>query len=341
MRRVNGVAAVLAALMGFCGASSAQEKITLRVADSFPAVGHYFAEPGAKYFMQAVTAATNGQVEFQHYPAQQLGKAKDLLALTISGVTDIGSVMPSYAPDKLQLSAVGELPGIFKTSCQGTLAYWDLARDGILSKSEFQPNGIRVLFALVAAPYQALMTQKIQSVKDLEGRKMRTLGSAVDLAMRKLKAIPIRMSAPEIHESLSRGTLDGTLISYGAAISYGLGPLAKSVTTGRGFGSAVLTYAISEKRWKTLPANVQLAMIKAGDEATRRSCEKMDQDTATDLGKLEKQGVGVVSFSADEDKQLEAVFAAVHKTWGEELDGRRRPGTEVLKAYEAAVKTAK
>lgn len=340
MKKFNCVAVAFAALSSFTGASYAQEKITLRVADSFPAVGHYFAEPGAKYFMQAVTAATNGQVEFQHYPAQQLGKAKDLLALTISGVTDIGSVMPSYAPDKMQLSAVGELPGIFRTSCQGTLAYWNLAKDGILSKAEFQPNGIRVLFALVAAPYQALMTQKIQSVKDLEGKKMRTLGSAVDLAMRNMKAIPIRMAAPEIHESLSRGTLDGTLISYGAAMSYSLGPLAKSVTTGRGFGSAVLTYAISEKRWKTLPANVQQAMIKAGDEATRRTCEKMDQDTTADLGKLEKLGVGVVSFSPAEDKQLEAVFADVHKVWASELDGRKRPGTDVLKAYEAAVKAA-
>ncbi len=341
MRKVSGVAAAFVALVGYAGAGSAQEKITLRVADSFPAVGHYFAEPGAKYFMQAVTAATNGQVEFQHYPAQQLGKAKDLLALTVSGVADIGSVMPSYAPDKLQLSAVGELPGIFKTSCQGTLAYWNLAKDGILSKAELQPNGVRVLIALVAAPYQALMAQKIQSVKDLEGKKMRTLGSAVDLAMRNLKAIPIRMAAPEIHESLSRGTLDGTLISYGAAISYSLGPLAKSVTTGRGFGSAVLTYAISEKRWKTLPANVQQVMLKVGEEATRRSCEKMDQDTTADLGKLEKQGVSVVSFPADEDKQLETVFASVHKAWADELDGRRRPGGDVLKAYEAAVKAVK
>lgn len=66
----------------------------------------------------------------------------------------------------------------------------------------------------------------------------------------------------------------------------------------------------------------------------------MDRDTTADLGKLEKLGVGVVSFSPAEDKQLEAVFSDVHKAWASELDGRKRPGTDVLKAYEVAVKAA-
>lgn len=340
MKKTSRIAAVLTGaflIAPFSAAHAQDQKIVLRVADSFPATGHYFAEPGGKFFMETVRKATNGQVEFQHYPAEQLGKARDLLSLTVSGVTDIGSIMPSYAPDKMPLSAVGELPGQFATSCEGTLAYWKLARDGGLADGELQPNGIRVLVALVAAPYQALMRQKIETVKDLEGKKMRTLGSAVDLAMRNLKAVPIRMAAPEIHESLARGTLDGTVVSYGAAISYDLGRLAKSVTTGLGFGSAVLTYSISEARWKTLPPNVQKAMLDAGEQATRRSCEMMDENTEKDLAKLQSQGVTAVKFTPAELKDLTALFTNVGNTWAEDLDRRGKPGSKILKAYEAAV----
>lgn len=50
-------------------ASSQNTKIVLRVADSFPATGHYFSEPAAKYFMETVKKATGGQVEFEHYPS--------------------------------------------------------------------------------------------------------------------------------------------------------------------------------------------------------------------------------------------------------------------------------
>ncbi len=332
----------LAVSLGATATAHAQDKkLVLRVADSFPASGHYFSEPGAKYFMEAVRKATNGQVDFQHYPSEQLGKARDLLSLTLSGVTDIGSVMPSYAPDKMPLSAVAELPGAFATSCEGTLAYWKLARDGVLSQKEYAPNGARVLIALVAAPYQALMRQKISAIKDLEGKKMRSLGSAVDLAMRQLKAAPIRMAAPEIHESLARGTLDGTVISYGAAVSYDLGRLAKSVTVGESFGSAVLTYTISETRWKGLAPNIQKAMLEAGDEATRRSCDLMDKNTDSDLAKLQKQGVEPVKFAPAESKELGALFTKVGLAWAEDLDRRGKPGTEVHKAYQAAVEGAR
>jgi TRAP-type C4-dicarboxylate transport system substrate-binding protein len=332
--------ALMAAFFAGAPAQAQERKIVLRVADSFPASGHYFVEPGLKPFMEAVRKATHGQVEFQHFPAEQMGKARDLLALTQTGAVDIGSVMPSYAPDKLPLSAVAELPGMFTTSCEGTLAYWNLARSGVLAQKEFKPAGIRVLMVLVNSPYQALMRQKIAEVKDFDGKKMRVLGSAVDMAMRKLKAIPIRMSAPEIYESMSRGTLDGTVISYGAAVSYNLGGLAKSVTQGESFGSSVLTYSISEAKWQSLPANVQKAMLEAGDEATRRSCQTLDQNTNGDLGKLEKLGVTPVSFTQAESQQLRTMFAEVATVWGGELDHRGRPGTEVLKAYKAAMQAS-
>ena len=320
---------------------SQDKKIVLRMADSFPASGHYFSEPGAKYFMETVKRATGGQVEFQHYPAEQLGKAKDLLALTLSGVTDIGSVMPSYASDKMPLSAVAELPGAFATSCEGTLAYWKLARDGVLSQKEYAPNGLRVLISLVSAPYQALMRQKMDSIKNLEGKKMRTLGAAMDIAMRKLKAVPVRVSAPEIYESLSRGTVDGVVVSHGAAVSYGLGSLAKSVTVGESFGSAVLTYSISEASWKKLPQNVQKAMLEAGDAATRRTCALMDKNTASDVEKLGQAGAAPVKLSAADKKELQSLFASVSTGWAEDLDRHGKSGTEVLKAYTAAVRAVR
>lgn len=316
---------------------SQNTKIVLRVADSFPAAGHYFSEPAAKYFMETVKRATGGQVEFEHYPSEQMGKAKDLLSLTLSGVIDIGSVMPSYASEKLPLSAVAELPGGFASACQGTLAYWKLARDGVLAQKEYSPNGIRILFTLVSAPYQVLMRQPFDSIKTLEGRKLRSTGSSTDIAIRKLNAIPIRMAAPEIYESLSRGTLDGVVISYAAAVSYNLHTLTKAMTVGENFGSAVLTYSISEARWKSLPPNVQKAMLEAGDAATRRACAAMDENIAADIEKMRQAGGSPVRLAGLEKVELQTRFASAGAEWASELDRRGKSGTEVLKAFKEAV----
>jgi TRAP-type C4-dicarboxylate transport system substrate-binding protein len=324
-------------LLGAGAAHSQSTRIVLRIADSFPASGHYFSETAAKYFMETVKRATGGQVEFEHYPAEQMGKAKDLLSLTLSGVVDIGSVMPSYASEKLPLSAVAELPGGFATACQGTLAYWKLARDGVLAQKEYAPNGVRILFTLVSAPYQVLMRQPFDSIKALEGRKLRSTGASTDIAIRKLNAVPIRMAAPEIYDSLSRGTLDGVVVSYAAAVSYNLHTLTKAMTAGENFGSAVLTYSISEARWKSLPPNVQKAMLEAGDAATRRACAAMDDNINGDVEKMRNAGATAVRLPAAEKADLQSRFASAGAEWANELDRRGKPGTEVLKAFTDAL----
>ncbi|HMM70849.1 MAG TPA: TRAP transporter substrate-binding protein DctP, partial [Rhodocyclaceae bacterium] len=224
------------------------KKLTLRVADSFPQ-GHYLSRYATKPWMEQVTALTKGQVQFEHYPAEQLGKAKDLLSLTINGVTDIGYVGPSYVSDKMPLSAVAQLPGSFSTSCEGTLAYWKIARDGVLAQKEFAPNGVRLLFTVVLAPYQVGTTkQKIEGMKSIEGLKIRSTGGALDVVVRKMKAVPVNIPAPEVYEAMSRGTVDGGVLPFSSLFPYELHKLLKYSTVGENLGSFVANYVISESR---------------------------------------------------------------------------------------------
>ena len=141
-----------------------------------------------KPWMDDVTKRTNGAVTFSYYPNQQIGKAADMLRLTQSGVVDIGYIAPSYASDKMPLSEVAQLPEVFQTSCQGTLAYWKSARQGVLAKQEYAPNRIRLLMEVVLPPYQVFTTrQKIGSISDLQGLKLRTTGGAQDLTLRAIE----------------------------------------------------------------------------------------------------------------------------------------------------------
>src|SRR5690606_28964226 len=152
---------------------------TLRIGDSFP-VGHYISENMTKVWMEEVKKASNGEVDFEYFPAEQLGKAKDLLSLTQSGVMDIGYVGASYVSDKLPLSSVGEMPEAFTTSCQGTKAFWQIAKPGgALDQAEFAPNGVRVLMVMVLPPYQVFTSNReISGLDSLKGLKIRSTGGA-------------------------------------------------------------------------------------------------------------------------------------------------------------------
>ena len=265
-----------------------------------------------------------------------------MLALTLSGVADIAYLGPAYISDKLPLSQVAELPGSFTTSCEGTMAYWKLAKDGILAQREYQPNGVRVLFAYVFAPYQIyLATKRFQGIEDLRGLKLRSTGGPMDLMVQALKGVPVRMSAPEVYESLSRGTVDGAVFPLSALLDYKLDPLVKSATVEENFGSFIAAYAISDKLWKKLPAEVQKAMVDAGEETTKRTCAMADRDIAPNLQRLEKQGVTLVKLSADDKQKLKVLLAPIANDWAQGLDRRGKPGTQVLEAFQAALREAK
>jgi len=337
VRLIRSIAILFAAMIGIQGHS--QEK--LRVADALP-VGHYISEYAAKFWMQEVTSRTNGSVQFEYYPAEQLGKAKDMLSLAQSGVADIAYVATSYISDKLPLSSVAELPGSFSTSCEGTLAYWKLAiGDGIIAKRDFEPNGVRVLFALSLPPYQLLTAKrKFDSISSAKGLKIRIPGgAALDAMVGALKAVPVRISSPELHESLSRGTIDGLLFPYGSSITYDLVSLLKYSTIGENFGSAVIVYLISDARWKKLTPDTQRAMTEAGEAATRRGCSMMDKDVDSDAVKLRKGGLELLALQPTMRAELAKINAAVSQEWAESLDKRGKPGSEVLKAYRAGLTT--
>ncbi|GMV56417.1 MAG: hypothetical protein AMXMBFR6_22220 [Betaproteobacteria bacterium] len=328
-----------AALLGLAvGVAHAQDKkLVLRVADSFPP-GHAIPDYATKWWMDAVTKATQGAVEFEYYPAEQLGKAKDLLALTQSGVADIAYVGPSYVSDKMPLSAVSQLPGMFTSACVGTSAYWKLAKDGVLRTQEFATNGIRPLFAFVAPPYQVFTTKRRPDVlKNMEGMKLRTTGGAMDLMARKLKAVPVQMAPPDMMESLTRGTIDGGVLAVTSVIAYDFTRAVRYATIGENFGSFVGTYSISEAKWQKLPANVQKAMLELGEQAVQRTCQLMDKNEETLFEKARQAGVSLLRLPEAEHKELAHLFDSLAKEWAEGLDRRGKPGTETLKAYRAAM----
>jgi len=291
----------------------AADPIKLRVADSFPK-GHFLVKL---------------------YPAQQLGKAADMLKLTQTGVADIGYVAPAYVSEKMPVSEVAMLPGAFAHSCQGTLAYWKLARSGIIAEQDYAGNNIRLLL-MVSLPQYRIFTVKapVKQVADVAGLKLRSTGGAQDLTLRAIGAVPVRMAAPDAYESLSRGTMDGLLFPLESVVAYGAEKLVKYATEGLGFASFVVAYSISETAWKKLSPEVQKAMTDVAEEIIPSACQKVQEADETVKKTMEAAGVRFETVQADKFKEL---MKGVNKTWAEGLDARGKRGSDALREFDAAV----
>jgi len=334
---------VVAAALLLAALPARADKITLRLADGLPTT-HIINRTIVEPFISQVSEATHGQVEIRHFPAEQLGKARDMLMLTQAGVDDIGFIVPSYQSDRMPLSTVTELPGIFQTSCQGDAALRALTEEGaILNEREFKPNGLKPLIIFLMPAYQLILSsgRPLGALKDAEGLKIRTPGGAMDLTLMQLGAVPIRVGPTDIYEGMSRGTLDGALLAYQSAVAYHLAPLLKSGTLGQDFGTVAVTFSIRLKTWNALPADVQETLSRISQSLSRQACEKFDKAEQEALATMRARGVNLVTPTDNDHAALEAAFAQVRATWARRLDARGKPGTEIMKAFMDAAEAAK
>lgn len=334
--KVPLAAATMCSVFSLAAGTASAE--TLRVADSFP-VGHYIAENLTKVWMDRVVELTDGEIDFEYYPAEQMGKSKDLMSLAQTGVIDIGYAGVSYLADKLPLSGVGELPEAFTAACDGTNAFWSIAKPGgVLDAAELAPQGVRMLFVMVLPPYQVMTASKeITGADSFRGMKLRATGGTKEIAVQLLGATPIAIPAPETREALSRGTIDGVLFPHSSALPYGLAPELSWGTQDINFGSFVASYVISEERWQQLSPEVQKAMTDAAEEAIPSACAVAEDLDMEDKQKIADEGVTFVSLPEDDKAKIEADLAGIGERWAADLDSRGLAGTEILAAFRDAL----
>lgn len=318
------------------GATASAQTITLKVADSYPP-SHIFPTHGTKPWMDRITELTNGKVQFQYYPAEQLGKIGDLPQLVRDGVADIGLVAVGLFPGDYPLASVGAMPGTAETALEATQAYWKLvSQDGPLRK-EFTSKGLHPL-AYFGLPQYEIVTgsKEIKSLADLKGLKIRAGGGLQQQLVEGLGASPIQLPTPELYSSIERSTIDGVMIPYTSALSYKFPEVAKYATEGAALGSTIVGYAISEANWAKLPADIQTAIETASDEFMTRISKYQDDTNAEAKGKLEAAGMTVSKLSPETAAEFKAAVAPVAKKWVDSLEARGLPAGQVYEAWIAA-----
>lgn len=315
-------------------------KITLRFADAVPEKNPVSVN-GSKFWMDTVTKLTNGRVTFQWYPAEQLGKGKDLLALALSGAVDIGSAGPSYTPDKLPLSAVAELPEMFDTACKGGKAYWSMVKPGgLLDRLEYAPQKLHVVFAFTNPPYEVqTVRHKVVLPSDMKGLKFKTLGGASDDSALLVGAVPVQMTVSDLFLSLKRGTVDGRFGAFSSVYANSTQDVLQFSTVGADIGSFGLIAYMGDQRWKSLPEDVRAAMIKAGDATWQNFCEHADSENAAVAKDLAAHHHWTNTVLTPEQQAVwRKTMSPVQDEWAKQLDKRGLPGSQVLAAFRAATK---
>lgn len=294
------------------GASEPARKF--KVADVFP-ISHPVSVYGIKPWMKRVTEMTNGRVQFDHFPAEQLGKAKDMLKVVQSKVAQISFVGPSYVTATMPLSGVMEIPGASPSSVAGVHAFWKLSQTTLL-QPDYLANGVVPIFVYFLPPYEIYTTAKpVKNFADLKGLKLRSPGGPNDQAVRDLGATPVSMPIQEMYEALDKKVADGSIMSPVSVKPYKVQEVVNFATQGANLGTFVGTYCVNLDVWKTLPADVQKAMIQAGEEASNGLAVVLDKQALDFTAEFKAGGMEIYKLTADEQKAWIQKMSSVETEW--------------------------
>lgn len=342
MKKSFKKAALATALAGaFAAAPVAHAQtspVTIRIASYLP-LSHYLVEVGLNPWMEQVTKETNGAIKFQHFPAQQLGKAGDMLRLAQTNVAQGSFTGVSFAGDKMELSDVAQLPNIFQKACDGTTAYMKLFKSGAGAAADFEKNDVRLIYPMVLPPFQAFThTHALNTMADFKGLKMLSATRAGEILLTKLGSAPTRLvSGPQAFEAFQRKTTDGMTFALDSVFAYDMQGMTKFGTENLNFGGQVVVFVMNTKTWNSFSKANQDIIERISERTSFRMCAYLDGSYNDSLKRLSSVGVKMTVFPPATLGDFRKVTDAVSDEWAKDLDKRGRPGSATVKAFRAAL----
>ena len=317
----------------FAAAAAHAQDITLKLSDQFP-LTHIVSQNGPQAFMKRVEELIPGRVKFEHYPAQQLAKAVGQFDAVRNGLVDIALVCTCYIPERLPLSTLGELPGLFDDTVKATKAYMELTANE-LQTNEYDRFDVQPLYVFFVTPYQLMMRSKdeITDVSQLSGLKLRVAGAGGDIIANELGGVGVRIPASDLYLALERGTVDGTIFSTPAVWAYKAEEVLGSWTDNAGLGAVGYVAFIRKDTWNKLPADVQEALKAASADTSIGIAEAYVKSENESYDKLRSLGKTVYHLSPEVKEQFGKRLATISETWVSEMEARNLPAQATIDTF--------
>ncbi|WP_158735675.1 TRAP transporter substrate-binding protein DctP [Alteribacillus sp. YIM 98480] len=301
-------------------ANNSGETFTLKFATSLPATAP-FSEDAVEPFMERVTELTDGEVEWDYFPGEQLGKLQDYVDQTRNGVTDVAYYLGPAFPSEMPISStlVG-LPGLHESGVEGTVVWNRISKQSPILEEDFLPNGVRPIFGFVSQSYDLFTTgEEIKTPDDLEGLRVMSSGGVDSEIIEYLGGTPVTLSPTEMFEAFDKGIVD-VLSSYTTPLkSYGVADLIQHGTNGAQFGAGTAGFIINEDVWQSFPDNVKDAFDQASEEIALSSIIANEEDAQKVYEEWDDQGK-MYTLTEEEQKDWEEEYENFKEEWLEQQD---------------------
>lgn len=305
--RLTTFAAIAALATSWSTVSFAE---TLRVSSFLPP-NHTFNRAIAAWG-EELSAATNGELQVEIFPAGQLGPPPRQFDLVRSDGADIAVILHGATPGRFPMTELAGLPlthpsaGLDSAITSRRLT--ELAPEYLAAEHE----GTHILWMAVTPPLKIHFTTADPSVlSNINGLRIRYAGTVWQQIIEAMGASPVPVPPAESADAMSRGIVDGASFPFEATQAFDLAPVTK-YSMEPGLASATFALVMGDAAYDRLTPEQQ-ALIDSTTGPDRAAWYGAMWDEGETAGRqyMVDAGVNIVTLSDEQVASLNQSFSGI------------------------------
>ncbi|WP_420333048.1 C4-dicarboxylate TRAP transporter substrate-binding protein [Roseibium sp.] len=317
---------------------SATETIKAVVIDGYPARALWVKE-FTNFFIPEVdkrlAETGNYKMDWQESYGGSIVKPKGVLEGIKLGLGDIGIVTTIFHSSKLPSQAISAVtPFVAPDSRAVAKAVDEIAKEFPTMQKEFEKqNQVYLATGVVLDTYQVFSKDPINSISDLEGKKVAGAG----MNLRYLEGIDgaagVRGGLTDFYNMLQTGLVDKAMLWPEAASTFKIAEVAPYMLKADLGAVNSKTITVNKDYWDGLPDEVkQVLQDVAVEYRDHVAGIAMDRAQAS-RDKYVEAGGTIVEMDPAEREAWAAAIPNLAVEWAADLDSKGEPGSDMLKAY--------
>ena len=288
-----------------------------------------------------ISKDSNNRLQCQVFPAMQLGGTPvQLYDQVRDGVVDVAWTLQAYTA-KLQKLEVFELPFMMTDAEATSRAAWDYAEKFAADDMK----DVKMLAVHVHGPGNLYTRNKaVSTMADLKGLKIRAPTRLINKMVALMGATPVAMPAPQVTEALSKGVIDGALITYEVAPSLKVQELTHfTAETDRSYNAlytTVFVLPMNKAKYESLPDDLKAVIDKnSGRELSAfMGKTQADQDAVGRQAFVDAKNQKITTIPKAELEQWKKATDSLDDAWVSEMTAKGLNGKLLLDSATALIR---
>ncbi|XWN31148.1 MAG: C4-dicarboxylate TRAP transporter substrate-binding protein [Devosia sp.] len=333
--RATIAAAFLTAILPF--GAVAQEQVPITISASHPttvpwvgALQTFVVEP-ANERLEAM--GSDYRIEWQEAFGGSLYDFNETLEAVEDGLTDMGWVGALWEPSKMPLQNIMfATPFVTSDPVLAVEVLNEMNDTMPAMQEEWEKHNLVFLGASVNDTYHLLTQFPVESLADLEGRKI--VGApALGPWLSGTGAIAVSGGLPSMYQQMQTGVAEGTIIIPTGAYPLRLHEVAPNVTLVDTGVTTTGGLAVNADSWERFPDDVKTVLKELGREYSLGHAQVVKDRHDFVLKKMEEEGATVTSLPDEEKQRWVDGLPDLGKTWVDQVESAGAPGGEIMARF--------